>query len=175
MMYKNVISVFLFSFAIQLAAGDNLLVNGKFAPGLSSYPADWRFYNIRTSGYLETFPNGGPGNGNYLRINGNFRINQKSITLVNGERYKLSAFIRSRKQNGEKSGVYLPGYTKPLLQIPADQKQWKYVERIWIHRNGKAGTIVKVNVGVNAEGEQLDIADLKLIPLTEKGKALSCN
>ena len=175
MMYKNVISVFLFSFAILLAAGDNLLVNGKFAPGLSSYPADWRFYNIRTTGYLETFPNGGPGNGNYLRINGNFRINQKSITLVNGERYKLSAFIRSRKQNGEKSGVYLPGYTKPLLQIPADQKQWKYVERIWIHRNGKAGTIVKVNVGVNAEGEQLDIADLKLIPLTEKGKALSCN
>ena len=174
MLYKTVFSVFLLSLAV-LTASDNLLVNGKFSRGLSSYPADWRFYNIRTTGYLETFPNGGPGNGNYLRMNGKFRINQKSITLVNGERYKLSAFIRSRKQNGEKSGVYLPGYKKPLLQFPADQKQWKYVERIWIHRNGKASTPVKVNVGVNAEGEQLDIADLKLVPMTEKGKALSGN
>lgn len=174
MKYKTVFFVFLLSLA-ALTASDNLLVNGRFAPGLSPYPSDWRFYNIRTTGYLETFAKGGPDGRNYLRINGNFRINQKSITLVNGERYKLSAFIRSKKQIAEKSGVYLPGYKKPLLQFPADQEQWKYVERIWIHRNGKAGTPVKVNVGVNAEGEQLDIADLKLVPMTEKGKALSGN
>ena len=173
-MYKTIF-LLLFMLPLFVAAKDNLIVNGKFLPGLTAYPAAWRFYNVRTTGYLESCKKGGPENGNFLRINGEFRVNQKNITLISGETYHLSAWIRCKQQTSGKSGIFFTGYAKPVLPFPENQMQWRFVERVWKFKNGANGRKVPVNIAVNGAGGQLDIAELKLVPLTPGAKIASGN
>lgn len=154
------------------AAEKNLVLNGDFEMRGRSFPPFWMF-RTHTPSQVDGFPDGGPDGKGFLRVAGRramVQVQQNNLKLVKGEKYRLSAKIRTRNLTGKKSGVTIhPGDGKGLMNLPENQAEWLAVQ------NEVTITVDKphysISIQVDAPDGVLDIAELKLTPVTRKGAA----
>ena len=146
---------------------ENRILNGDFTSKGGEFPLYWMFRS-HSNGTVYHFPSGGPDGKNFIRIRsekGAFRVEQRNLKLIPGKPYKLSGFFRTGNVKDSTTGVFLEA-GKGILNLPADSPQWQYREVQLTPKSDAA--CVAIEVGRN--GGELDVADLKLIPLAENEK-----
>ena len=171
-MKKTVLIAVLTAFgsAALFAAGD-LVLNGALDMRGKSFPSFWMFRshsNAIVTGSESGAPEGRP----FLRISaprGNGSVRQNGIRLIPGEKYRLSALLRTSGLKGKKSGVTVSPHDGYLIAgLPADS-DWKRYQAEFTAGASKSGAY-DIQLTVDAEGGVLDIADVSLVPLTARGK-----
>ena len=170
--------LFLISFAAILlsAAERNLVLNGKFYCKGKNFPPFW-MYRSHTPSTVDCIPDGGPNGLGFLRIHGRkslIQVIQNNNSLVKDEKYRISAFVRTRNLDGKRNCVAIhPGAVNSSLKFPANQPEWKYIEKI--HSAYSTGDKFYFAIEVDAQDGVLDIADLKIVPLGQVGIEKSKN
>lgn len=176
-MKKTSILLAVLSAIFTLAAAEkNLVINGTFDMKGKSFPPFWMFRS-HTPSTVEGVPSGGPNGLGFLRVNGRkslILIQQNNISLVKDEKYRISAYVRTRNLTGKRNCVAIhPGKAHSGLKFPENQPEWKYMEKI--HEAYDTGDKFYFSIEVDSPDGQLDIADLKIVPLGAKGIAGSKN
>ena len=154
-----------------LFAADDLVLNGRLDMRGKSFPAYWMF-RAHSDALVTGFDSGAPEGMPFLRISaprGNGSVRQNGIRLVPGEKYRLSARLRTARVKGKNSGVTVSPHDSYLIAgLPADS-DWKRYEAEFTAGASKTGSY-EIRLSVDAEGGELDIADVSLVPLTARGK-----
>ncbi|MBE6355957.1 MAG: hypothetical protein E7058_02445 [Lentisphaerae bacterium] len=172
-MKKTSILLAVLSAIFTLAAAEkNLVINGTFDMKGKSFPPFWMFRS-HTPSTVDCFSDGGPNGLGFLRVNGRkslILIQQNNISLVKDEKYRISAYVRTRNLTGKRNCVAIhPGKAHSGLEFPENQPEWKYIEKI--HEGYATGDAFYFSIEVDSPDGQLDIADLKIVPLGAKGIA----
>ena len=150
--------------------GGNLLMNGNFKADGKSYPLYWMFRN-HSAGITRHFGTGGPDGKDYIKVdspNGTFTIQQNNLTLVKGGKYKICGYFRTKNLKGKNSGFKI-AYIGGIDKLPENCPEWKYVEKdITVKYASKHN--YKVFIEIDKQGGEMDVADLKLLPVDAKAK-----
>jgi tetratricopeptide (TPR) repeat protein len=142
------------------ATTKNLVLNGNFKNGLLY----WHF-SSQTSGTVSHFPSGAPGGKSYIRIATStqpIQVHQRGLKVVPGQTYLLSAYIRTKGLKDTSSGISA-SYAK-IINLPASSSGWLHKEIVVSAKSSG------MNIDILLSGGQLDVADVKLIPLSAKGE-----
>ena len=132
-------------------------------------------------GKIEYFREGGPENRPFVRItssDGEARLQQNNLYLVQGEKYRLGAWIRCSGITGKNSGIQVgPGsFAKPganaLIGLPENSAGWKYYEReiTMVDEVKPYYPYYTVDLVLDSRDGVLDVAAVSLLPLTEKAR-----
>ncbi len=165
-MFKKITFLFTLLCVAQLFAGQNLIMNGDLDSTGKSFPSYWMFRN-HSDGIVTPFNQGGPDNQPFIRIESKraaFVVRQNGLELVPGGKYKLSAYIRSKGLKGKNSGVTIAGNSVGIKNLPENQPEWKFYEVEFTLDDGKN---YKFDLMVDDEGGQLDVAQVRLIPISQ--------
>ncbi len=170
------LTAFLLSFPVGAAVneGENLLVNGSFDAEQVAFPEFWTpSSSVKGVLYQRT---GGPGGRKPAILlqgeaDGATRpsVRQQGLTLVAGETYKLSAFIRTKGFKSRNAGLILhnSGWTSDtgLKNLPADS-DWTFREKtftLFPSRDKEYGVALFAS---DLTGE-IGFADVKLEAISE--------
>ncbi|MBE6388639.1 MAG: hypothetical protein E7043_00525 [Lentisphaerae bacterium] len=166
MIKKVLIFLFVLSVSCLQAAEKNLVLNGTFEMKGKSFPPFWMFRS-HTPGTVEAFETGGPNGLGFLRVHarkGLIQVIQNNISIAKKGQYRISAFVRTRNLTGKRNCVAIhPGAKDSGLIFPADQPEWKYIEKI--HSGYSDGNSFYFAIEADSPDGVLDIADLKIVPL----------
>lgn len=146
-------------------AGENLVYNGELTESAFNAPRGWNM-----TPYAEFFPEGGPDNKPFIRIKprdyGSREniVRQYQLTMVPGERYRLTAWIRTQGFSSSNYGLLLinEGWfdAEGLQGFPADT-DWKRLEKTFVCPKSKhTDSYGFVCYAINQQG-LLDIADIR--------------
>ncbi len=166
--------------AINLAASENLILNGEFQADGMRFPPFWMFVNY-FGGKIEYFREGGPENRPFVRItssDGETRLQQNNLRLVQGEKYRLGAWVRCTGITSKTSGIQIgPGsFAKPgenaLIGLPENSAGWKYYERdiTMVDEVKPNYPYYTVDLVLDSRDGVLDVSSVSLLPLTEKAR-----
>ena len=167
--------------AARLAAAGNLL-NGSFADDGFGGVLDWGFG--RTSGRtrMERLSERAPDGGVAIRIHGGpgeFVFRHLALKLVEGEQYRLSAWVRTKNLASVKRKeleVHNNGWSRSVCApLPDDTGgQWKKVE--WtgkmIHSDGNIWQCLLYFSSFETDSV-VDVASPSLVPISDKARAES--
>ena len=179
---KNLLlSAALFSAAVAAAAGGNLIVNGEFRLDGAHFPPYWMPFKTYAGGRILHFAEGGPKNGPFVRLtltgdSGSMQLHQTNLQLVKGERYRIAAWVRTRGVEGKRSGVCVGPGSFPakaevgIFALPANQPEWRRYEREIVMPATEALYPYYCFALVLDGAGELDVADVSLEALTEKGR-----
>ena len=161
--------------AAAVIQGENILLNGRFEADQRDIPPFWSPDKVEL---LECHPSGGPQPGTgYISLRlGNdggtssTSIRQAGHKLVEGGRYRLSAYVRTRGFNAASAGIAIAsaGWLKDARvgNIPGDTGgEWKRLERSFVCFEGQS--YFAVLFASKASGV-FDIADVRLEAVDEK-------
>ncbi|MCQ2397277.1 MAG: hypothetical protein MJ106_06240 [Lentisphaeria bacterium] len=154
-------------FLAKSASGENILKNGElFTDRVDTPPSSWEMVGTDANKYFEFCTKGGPEDMCYVRLvngtgNGDVSVSLRywHLSLVAGERYKLSCWIRS---------VDLKSRSAGFDRLPPTQ-DWTYMETEFTAPSSPTGEYFIAGFGSRFTGE-LDFADIRLEALTEKGR-----
>ncbi len=163
-----------------LAAGETLIVNGDFKADGMRFPPYWMFVNY-FGGRVDYFRSGGPDDRAFVRLSssgGTTRLQQNNLRLVQGEKYRVGAWFRTQNVLNKTSGIRVgPGsFAQPgensLTGLPANTGEWKYYEReITLNEEEKPHyRYYTVDIVLDSGGGVLDVAGVRLDPVTEKAR-----
>ena len=125
--------------AVSSGAAENLLMNGSLQSNLGKFPPYWAYVNS-TGGKYEYHTSGGPDNRPFIRLisrGDTLALKQNNLTLVRGEKYRLSAYFRTRNLVNKESGISVGtgpwakfNKTNSLFGLPRNLSQWRKIEKI---------------------------------------------
>ncbi len=159
-----------------VAEGENLLVNGTFRAGRLDFPEFWSPSSAESVIYR---PKGGPdgkkpsivltGDG---ALSGTVSARQQGMTLVSGERYKLSAHIKTKGLKSRYAGLVIhnSGWVKAegFTNLPSDS-DWTFYEKSFALMPSKNSEYGVAMFAVELTGE-IHFADLKLEAASEAAR-----
>ena len=181
-------------FAVPLMAGaGNLVMNGEFKAPKGGFPNFWMFadnYGCK----MEYHPDGGPDNKPFMRLGSTqdtVMLKQTNLTLIRGEKYRVSAYFRTKNVKNRQSGIWigtgpharfgtdnrgaLPG-ENCLFGLPENLTEWRKYEKIITmdaapeKQNYEFYTF---DIVLASGGGELDIADVKLEGVSIRAISLS--
>lgn len=162
--------------ATQRSAAENLLIDGSFDAEQADFPEFWSASSARDVVYDR---HGGPG-GQTASIgllgteagSKTVSVRQHDLTLVPGEPYKISAYVRTRGFQSRSAGliVHNAGWltASGLTNLPADS-EWTYLEKtltLFPSENNRYGVAM---YAVEPRGE-VHFAELRLEALSPRGR-----
>ncbi len=157
--------------------GQNLVDNGLLEGNQGDWPDNWQ---LSQSGNTIYSRSGGPGNSGVLMLSGEitvFSLRQQGIVLVPGEKYRISAMVRTKDLKYKRAGLVIHNDSwkqdSGLRKIPANTG-WQKVEAqltAFPSPSGRYGIALFLS---DASGE-IAIADIRLEALTPKGKQESAS
>ncbi|MBR4676095.1 MAG: hypothetical protein IKP00_16680 [Victivallales bacterium] len=172
----------------EVKPGENLILNPNLEADQMDFPPFWSSQGA--TNYLSYSSAGGPGGKAYIRFSSKGKMNdevsvrQYGVVLKAGEKYKLSAMIRTQdfKTSHGGIGVANNGWNNEIgilnkstsNNIPANQ-DWNHIEQVFTLMPSNNGSYFITLFACRFEGT-MDIADLKLEALSEgalKNSALS--
>ncbi len=171
-----------FAFAALLSSlpaaaseGENLLVNGTFVADQAEFPEFWSRSSTENIVYESS---GGPdGKGSVgLRgagaSTGTVSVRQQDLTLVPGETYKLSGYVKTKGFQCRSGGliVHNSGWLSAtgLTKFPPDS-QWTFMERTFKLFESKDNQYGVAIYAIGPAGE-IDFADVKLEAVSEAAR-----
>ena len=156
--------------------GENILANGELVTDRTDTPPmQWEV--IGNKQYFEFCTSGGPQDQCFVRLvnrsasptTDSTSLRQFSLFLVEGEKYKFTAWVRSVDFAGKKAGVLLcnAGWQTDVgvYSIPANQ-EWTRVEKEFTAFKAPTGEYLMVLFASAFTGE-IDFADVRLEALSE--------
>ena len=154
--------------------GENIVLNGAFEADQASSPPFW---NVNMQGKTSWKPSGGPDGRPYLSISSDEResgeatIRQYGLRLVEGGKYRISAYVRTKALSMGYSGVSVVnhGWYKSggVGKLPADTDgKWVKLENEFTCFASKDGTYSLVAFVTKFKGT-FDVADIRLVALDE--------
>jgi len=159
-----------------VAEGENLLINGAFEAEQGDFPEFWSRSSPKNVFYDRT---GGP-EGKTASIalksdgtpSGTLSARQQGMTLVAGEPYRLSAYIKTKGFRSNYAGliVHNSGWHSAtgVTKLPADS-EWTFYERTFTLMPSKDNQYGLAMFAVNPTGE-IHFADVKLEAISEAAR-----
>ncbi len=165
---------------LGLSAGEPLIVNGDFKADGMRFPPCWMFVNY-FGGQVDYFRSGGPDNRPFVRLSsssGATRLQQNNLRLVQGEKYRLGAWCRTRNVVNKASGIRVGfgSFAQPgenaVVGLPENTGGWKYYEReiTLAEKELPHYRYYTVDIVLDSGGGVLDVAGVQLSPVTEKAR-----
>lgn len=159
-----------------VAEGENLLINGSFDAEQVDFPEFWSLSSARNVNYRRV---GGPegkkaaillkGDGTKL---GAVSARQQGMTLVAGETYRLSAFVKTQGFKSRYAGlvVHNSGWTSAvgITNLPVDS-EWTFMEKTFTLMPSKNNEYGLAIFASDPAGE-LQVADVKLEAVSERAR-----
>jgi hypothetical protein len=183
MSIKKQLTLLCFAALFCATAAENLIMNGDFKAEKMRFPPYWMASN-HCGGRVDYFRSGGPGNRPFFRLSSTnqvTRLQQNNSRLVEGETYCIGAWFRTRNVIGKESGIRVgPGSfakvgANALTGLPRNTNGWKYYERKikMVDPQKPLYPYYTVDIVLDAPGGELDVAGIKLVPVTQKAKRKS--
>lgn len=129
---KKIILLF-FSLSAMILSGANLLDNADFKTLFNGKPVDWGT-NLPKN-FLTVLPGEGVNNTNAVKVDFSRydSFGQGGLKLVPGERYRISAYVKTRNFSCIRGGIVVPNYSwrgeAGINKIPADTGgKWQKLE-----------------------------------------------
>ena len=129
---KNFLFIFSALSALMLS-GANLLDNADFKTLFNGKPVDWGT-NLPEN-FLTVLPGEGVNNTNALKVDfsRNRIFAQGGLRLVPGEKYRISAYVKTKNFSFSRGGIVVPNYLwyseAGIKKIPSDTNgQWQKLE-----------------------------------------------
>ena len=155
-------------------AGENIVLNGAFEADQASSPPFW---NVGKPEKVSWKPSGGPNGKPYMSISSDGResgettIRQYGLRLVEGGKYRISAYVRTKALSVGYSGVEVVnhGWFKGASagKLPPDTAgKWVKLEHDFTCFASKDGTYSLVAFLTKFKGT-FDVADIRLVALDE--------
>ena len=158
-----------------VAEGENLLINGTFDAEQVDFPEFWSRSSAKNVVYDRV---GGPEGKKPSVVlksdgkSGTVSLRQQGLTLVAGETYKLSAYIKTEGFKSHYSGliVHNSGWVSAtgISKLPADS-DWKFYERTFTLMPSKNGEYGVAMFGTSLAGE-IHFADVRLEAVSEAAR-----
>lgn len=156
-----------------VAEGENLLINGSFDAEQVAFPEFWSPSSTNNVVYLRT---GGPeGKKPCIVLRGDggksagISVRQQGMTLVAGETYKLSAYIKTKGFKSRNGGLIIHngGWVSDvgLKKFPADS-EWTFMEKTFTLFPSKNKEYGLAMFASDLAGE-IHFADVKLEAISE--------
>ena len=154
--------------------GENIVLNGAFEADQASSPPFW---NVGKPEKVSWKPSGGPDGKPYMSISSDERdsaettIRQYGLRLVEGGKYRISAYVRTKALSVGYSGVSVVnhGWFKSASagKLPPDTAgKWVKLEHDFTCFPSKDGTYSLVAFLTKFKGA-FDVADIRLVALDE--------
>lgn len=157
--------------------GQNLVDNGLLEGNQGDWPDNWQ---VSQSGNVVYSRSGGPGGFGVLTLNGeinSFVLRQQGIALAPGEKYRISAMIRTKDLKYKRGGLVIHNDSwkkdSGLRKFPANTG-WRKVEAEFTAFPSPSGRYGLAFFLSGASG-QIAIADIRLEALTPKGRQESAS
>ena len=151
----------------------NLIRNAEFV-GEGQHVECWDSYNARFPGAVKLLPGAGPNGRNALKVDMTRCVNlsQGRFTLVEGERYRLGLFVRTRDFVAKSSQVVVSNHLWTIGvgtgNFPRDTDgQWFRMEKEVTIQPSKSGKY-NFNIYAGKCSGEIEICYPYLIPLSEK-------
>ena len=159
--------------------GENLITNGIFQSDRSDTPPNG-WYAEYEGQYLGYHSNGGPENGPYVSITnfgdtptiGETVLRQQGLSMVAGERYHVSVWVRTVDFSSPHSGVIIGnhGWTKTIgPENFQGTQEWTHLEADYTMMDSSDGKYFGTIFACRFSGE-LDVADFQVTALTAEGQ-----
>ena len=158
-----------------VAEGENLLINGTFDAEQVDFPEFWSRSSTKHVFYDRV---GGPEGKKPSVVlksdgkSGTVSLRQQGLTLVAGETYKLSAYIKTKGFESRYSGliVHNSGWISAtgISKIPADS-DWTFYERTFTLMPSKNNEYGVAMFGTSLAGE-IHFADVRLEAVSEAAR-----
>ncbi len=161
----------------------NLVINSDFAANPNAFPPYWTTLN-HGGARVDYLNVGGPEGRGFVRLTTTgrpARLQQMNLTLVQGEKYRLGAWIRTRGVVNKASGIRVGAGSYPeqkhncLAGLPANQLEWKYYEKEITLPDTVQPLYPYYTIDIVLEpgGGTLDVTGVVLYPVTEKARLAS--
>ena len=162
--------------AAERGAAENLLIDGSFEAEQAEFPEFWSASSARDVVYDRR---GGPGGmkasiGLLGKEAGTktVSVRQQDLTLVPGEPYKISGYIRTQAFQSRSAGliVHNSGWltASGLTKLPADS-EWTYLEKTFTLFPSKDNRYGVAMYAVEPRGE-VHFAEIKLEALSQRAR-----
>ena len=172
--YSVFLSLLAMSTGLWAQNGDNLAFNGDFRQTAFGHAYGWICPPAPYTTYHET---GGPDGLPYVAMRQGDddtyenKLRMKYITLVPGERYRISAWIRTKDfsaRRGELLLVNNPWYKEAgIKKFPATTDGWQKFEKEVVCPEKDSGGDYDVVLLIIGQRGELDVADIRLTALSE--------
>lgn len=160
--------------AAAVQDGENILYNGEFEADQTPFPEGWTTRypsNVRYS--RSGGPNGEPSIAIFSETQTNYNptVAQEGFVLVAGEKYKLSAYIRTKNFQSKHGGIavynqaWMNDFGIKYLPETSDWKKYEIEAECMKSENGRYYISL---FAVRMQGE-IEFADVKLIATSPKG------
>ena len=168
------------AFQAKVAPGENILKNGALTSNRADEPPrSWEMVGQDANTYFVFCAQGGPNNKSYVQLNNGtdnsdaaVSLRHWHVTLVAGEKYKFSCWIRTSNLKARSAGVIVCNNnwtaSAGFDRLPATQ-DWTYKEIEFTAPSSPTGEYFVTGYGSHFTGE-LDFADVKLEALTENAQ-----
>ncbi|MDY0166705.1 MAG: hypothetical protein RBS80_09195 [Thermoguttaceae bacterium] len=171
-----VIAICLPGYRAAAVEGDNLLIDGSFDADQAGFPEFWTASSVKDVVYD---PAGGPegakpsvGLRGDETTSGTVSVRQYDLTLVPGETYKISAYVRTKGFKNGSAGliVHNTGWVSAngLQSFPADS-DWTFMEKTFTLFPSKDNQYGVAMYAVRPRGE-IHFADVKLQAMSEEAR-----
>lgn len=159
----------------EVAEGENLLINGTFDAEQVEFPEFWSRSSVKNVVYDRV---GGPEGKKPSVVlksdgkSGTVSLRQQGLTLVAGETYKLSAFVKTKGFKSRYAGlvVHNSGWTSAtgISNLPTDS-DWTFRERTFKLMPSKNNEYGLAMFGTSLAGE-IHFADVRLEAVSEAAR-----
>ena len=162
------------------AHAENLLLNGRFEADQVDVPTHWTgSVPENHPGLMSLTPSGGPGGIPSVRFRnpagGNLlgaSLRQYSITLVKGEKYRVSAWVRTKGFRARRWGILVVNQrwhaSAGIDSVPADSDWHRLQADIDMFDSGDG--FYSLTIFLQKFVGEIEIADVSLEPLSEKAR-----
>ena len=167
--------------AAQFSFAENLVLNGKFEADQVDVPTYWRGVDpAKAPNLMSCRPSGGPGgipsvlfrnpDGGKLLSS---TLRQYDITLVKGEKYRISAWVRTKGFRAKRWGVLVVNArwtsSAGISRVPQDS-DWQRLSAEIEMFDSKDG-FYSLTIFMQKFCGEIEFADVSLEPLSEKARA----
>ncbi|MBR4371655.1 MAG: hypothetical protein IKS92_11450, partial [Victivallales bacterium] len=172
--YSVLLSLLAMSAGLFAQNNDNLAFNGDFKQTAFGHAYGWICPPAPYTTYHAT---GGPEGLPYVAMRQGDddtyenKLRMKYITLVSGEQYRISAWIRTKDFSAKRGELLLvnnPWYKETgIKKFPATTDGWQKFEKDVVCPEKDSGGDYDVVLLIIGQRGELDVADIRLTPLTD--------
>ena len=165
------------AFAAYGAAAAGLVLNGRFEADQVDVPTYWR--SSVADNIMSCQPSGGPGGIPSVRFTNpnvgkplSATLRQYDITLVPGERYRVSAWVRTKGFRARRWGILLVNarwHSSAGINSVAPDMEWKRLQAD-VEMFDSADGFYSFTIFMQKFSGEIEIADVSLEPLSEKAR-----
>ncbi len=155
----------------QVAPGENLILNGALEADQVEFPVFWTRNSVERVSYHAS---GGPGGRPYITLLGKegeaneITARQPGLKLVAGEKYKMSAWVKTKGFSSKHYGVTVHNsgwYLEDGLKSFPENSDWQFMEATFTMMKSTRDEYGIAVFGVNMRGE-FSFADVRLEAVT---------